>query len=198
MRTDGLLRQPVAGPTSPGAARIDGALVAALGGGASTGNDYQLNVMPSRAVRLVLLFCPEGGGRGQRRRGARSADPREDHDLDSDQVACLRQSARVSGLPGGAALHSRARSDLRYVLDKQTSRHIIRKASLIMGDLRTKKREKVRLEINEPDGSGLRRISLPINNLRSNGMWQARPWINDQPSHNQSWATRKENGHVVS
>jgi len=60
VRTDGL---PGAGPASPGAARIGGALAAALGGGASTGNDYQLNVMPSRAVRLVLLFCPEGGGR---------------------------------------------------------------------------------------------------------------------------------------
>jgi hypothetical protein len=46
--------------------------------------------MPSRAARLVLLSCPEAGGRGQRRAEA-VADRHEDHNLDSNQLARLRR-----------------------------------------------------------------------------------------------------------
>jgi hypothetical protein len=55
-------------------ARIDDGLAGCClpGGGASTENRYQLVVMPSGATRLVLLFSPEGGGRGQRRRRSRN------------------------------------------------------------------------------------------------------------------------------
>ncbi len=51
-------------------ARPDAALAAALSPAAapSTEHRYQLNLMPSRRTRLVLLFAPAGGGGGQHRR----------------------------------------------------------------------------------------------------------------------------------
>jgi hypothetical protein len=46
--------------------------------------------MPTGATRLILLLAPEARGWGQRRPGA-VADRREDHNLDSNQIARLRR-----------------------------------------------------------------------------------------------------------
>jgi hypothetical protein len=69
MTAASVLNAPAQGPAPPGGPadrRAGGS--PQPGGRASTENRYQLEALPSGATRLVLLFGPEGGGRGQRRR----------------------------------------------------------------------------------------------------------------------------------
>lgn len=76
--------------------------------------------MPSGAARLVLQFA------GTVEAGASATEPvtdhRDSHNLDSNQLACLRRSARVRGLPVGATLaYTRT---LRPVRSKNSNRAI--------------------------------------------------------------------------
>jgi len=86
----------------------------------------------------------QGGGQGQRRRAGAVADRRHDHDHGGSPgsfLAPISEGARPATLQ--LCCPARARSDPYFDLDKRTSRRIIRQASLMMRNSRTKEREDV-------------------------------------------------------
>jgi len=61
-----------------------------------------------------------------------------------------------------------------------------------MSSLRKIRQRDFRRWINEPDACSSTRMRLVINNLHPRGPWQARAWITDWPSQNQSSPMRAE------